>query len=640
MDGRTQTTTNRTTCWLLLALFLLAFALRIYRLDYADLSGDETWSVMVAGGSLADVVASEAGTHPPLYHLLLHFNMQLAGRSVFSIRYLSVLWSMFTLAFIKTLGQVVGGRRVGLLALAVGAISPFLIYYAQDARMYAVPTAGMAGSMTVFMVLVRQMQAGRRPTRRTWLLYALTSLIGAYSHYYAFAILLAQAAYVAYLSLSARSWSLLKPWILTWGAMGILFIPWPLRHLNFLGGKASHRFEEWNGAKFLEIVRRTSIAYGAGITLPPAERWLGWIAVGIALLGLAGLIRSRGRRAVGAALGVVLFGGFLFAWAVNPIMPFYYERYLLAAAPVFLAALATGLWFLAHTWKPAAIVAAVGILAASALSLRHFYFDETFLKGSYGRLITDLTSHARPGDIILLNNPLQQPAFDYYRPPDLPAQTLSPSLLVTEAGTDALLRDITAGYQRAWLIETGNAASFDPEHHVQQWLGQHGSRGYTRNHANGNLLYLFVLSSVGESGRHPINANINDQVLLESYSLSAPIAQAGDNLLITLHWKAIAPMERDYTVFTHLIDEGGQLWAQTDGQPGGGSLPTHVWQPGEPVEDNYAILLPGDLQPGTYTLRVGMYLWPELTRLPVVDAAVPVVDEAIVLGTIDIQTQP
>jgi len=640
MDERTRTTTTPTVRWLLLALFLLAFALRIYRLDYADLSGDETWSVMVAGGSLADVVASEAGTHPPLYHLLLHFNMQLAGRSVFSIRYLSVLWSMIALAFIKTLGQVVGGRRVGLLALAVGAISPFLIYYAQDARMYAVPTAGMAGSMTVFVILVKQILAGRRPTRRTWLLYAFTSLIGAYSHYYAFAILLAQAAYVTYLSLSARSWSQLKPWIFTWAGMGVLFLPWPLRHLNFLGGKASHRFEEWNVAKFLEIVRRTFIAYGAGITLPPADRWLGWIAVGIALLGLAGLIRSRGRRPVGAALGVVLIGGFLFAWAVNPIMPFFYERYLLAASPVFLAALAAGLWFIARAWKPAAVLATLGILTASVFSLQHYYFDENFLKGSYGRLIVDLTSRARPGDIILLNNPLQQPAFDYYRPPGLPAQTLSPLLLVTEAGTDALLSDLTTGYQRAWLIETGNAASFDPEHHVQKWLGQHGSRGYTRNHGNGNLLYLFVLSAVGEAGRYPIEANINDQVLLESYSLSAPTAKAGDSLLITLHWKAIAPIKRDYSVFTHLIDEGGQLRAQTDGQPGGGSLPTHVWQPGETVKDNYAILLPGDLQPGTYTLRVGMYLWPELTRLPVVDAAVPVVDEAVVLGTIEIQTQP
>jgi hypothetical protein len=35
------------------------------------------------------------------------------------------------------------------------------------------------------------------------------------------------------------------------------------------------------------------------------------------------------------------------------------------------------------------------------------------------------------------------------------------------------------------------------------------------------------------------------------------------------------------------------------------------------IVDHYAIAIPPGTPPGQYELRVGMYLWPDLTRLPV-----------------------
>jgi hypothetical protein len=61
----------------------------------------------------------------------------------------------------------------------------------------------------------------------------------------------------------------------------------------------------------------------------------------------------------------------------------------------------------------------------------------------------------------------------------------------------------------------------------------------------------------------------------------------------------------------------GKLVAQTDSPPLGGTAPTDTWQVGAMIIDRYAVALKPDTPPGQYELRVGMYSWPDLRRLPV-----------------------
>ena len=59
--------------WVLIAILLLAFGLRLYRLGVGSLWYDETVSVHLAAKSLSALVAHTAGDiHPPGYYVLLH----------------------------------------------------------------------------------------------------------------------------------------------------------------------------------------------------------------------------------------------------------------------------------------------------------------------------------------------------------------------------------------------------------------------------------------------------------------------------------------------------------------------------------------------------------------------------------------
>ena len=86
---------------------------------------------------------------------------------------------------------------------------------------------------------------------------------------------------------------------------------------------------------------------------------------------------------------------------------------------------------------------------------------------------------------------------------------------------------------------------------------------------------------------------------------------------VRLYWKAVAPLEADYTIFAHLLDGQGRLIAQNDHQPPGGRYPTSLWDTDEQVIDESTLLIPASTLPGQYRLAVGMYLLATGERLTV-----------------------
>lgn len=118
-----------------------------------------------------------------------------------------------------------------------------------------------------------------------------------------------------------------------------------------------------------------------------------------------------------------------------------------------------------------------------------------------------------------------------------------------------------------------------------------------------------------------LGLKVGDAISLLGYRLPAksPIA-AGSSLKVDLYWQSVAPTPGDYTAFVHLLDSSGVLRAQSDSGPRGGTYPTSVWAEGEIIVDSRTLIVPKDTPPGEYHLEVGMYEWPSLKRLPVVDA--------------------
>lgn len=125
--------------------------------------------------------------------------------------------------------------------------------------------------------------------------------------------------------------------------------------------------------------------------------------------------------------------------------------------------------------------------------------------------------------------------------------------------------------------------------------------------------------------QNPVGAGLGDRVELIGYDLAARTVEAGGEVGLVLYWRTLAPMETNYTVFTHI--ETDQIWGQQDNIPVCGKRPTVAWERGEILIDPYSIQVREDAPPGQYPLLVGMYDVATGQRLPVTDS-----DQADALG--------
>jgi 4-amino-4-deoxy-L-arabinose transferase-like glycosyltransferase len=108
---------------------------------------------------------------------------------------------------------------------------------------------------------------------------------------------------------------------------------------------------------------------------------------------------------------------------------------------------------------------------------------------------------------------------------------------------------------------------------------------------------------------NPLSINFGEQIELVGYSLSDLTPAAGELVELTLYWRGLRPVERDYVVFAHILNPTTlTIYAGSDAQPAGWTRPTSTWIPGEIVEDKHTLTVNPDTPPGIYELEIGLYL--------------------------------
>jgi hypothetical protein len=128
-----------------------------------------------------------------------------------------------------------------------------------------------------------------------------------------------------------------------------------------------------------------------------------------------------------------------------------------------------------------------------------------------------------------------------------------------------------------------------------------------------------------------VEIKLGDKVKLLGYNIEGSL-RPGDHLRLTLFWQALSKMDRDYTVFTHLVDGKDRIWGQKDNPPVDGFYPTTQWEKGEIVRDQYNLVISPDAPPGEYQIEVGMYLAETGERLDVRREEGPLPEKRILLS--------
>ncbi|NEU77228.1 hypothetical protein PI95_033260 [Hassallia byssoidea VB512170] len=174
--------------------------------------------------TLTDTINSfvvENAQHPPLYYVLSRFWAQLFGSSVAVIRSLSAIISLLVFPCIYWLClELFESSFVGWVAVALIAVSPFHVLYAQEAREYSLWT------VTILLSSATLLRAMRVETKFSWLMYAISVALGLYTFLFSVLVTIAHGVYVfvierfrftqrviAYLLASLLGFLAFTPWL-------------------------------------------------------------------------------------------------------------------------------------------------------------------------------------------------------------------------------------------------------------------------------------------------------------------------------------------------------------------------------------------------------------------------------------------
>ena len=248
--------------------------------------------------TLSTVPSSEST--PPLYYLLAWFWSQLFGTGEVGLRSLSALAGTASIPVIYMGALALGmRRRVGLIAAAMVAVSPVLIWFSQDARAYSLAFLLTALSFLFFA------RALGEPRRGTLLAWAVSSALALCTHYFAGFVVVPEAALLLLWTSERRR--VAASLIVIVAAAGVL-LPIALQqaenaHASWIAEQPLPERLERAGAKL--VGNDNGDEHGARQPGPiPLGVAAGLALVGLLMLALLGDPSERRRAGVAAAVGV------------------------------------------------------------------------------------------------------------------------------------------------------------------------------------------------------------------------------------------------------------------------------------------------------------------------------------------------
>lgn len=389
VEGATTAARERTGPLLALVL-LLATAAFALQLGHSSLFIDEVYSWQASRGSLDDLrhALQYNEVAPPLYYLLLHGWMQFAGSdSEIVLRMPSVLAGVALVASVCWLGGLVAGRRAGLIAATLAAVSPLVLLYAQQVRAYIFVM--LALTIAVAAVL----QATRDRSLR-WLLVAGGAAICSLMLHYTAVLVLAPVVV----------WLWYQPEIdLRWRIGFAAACALPLGALLPLALEQTSQGHHDGASTYASLTMFNAVRIagspfdGRATGSFMIARELGAVIVveALALLALAERFRGVRARWLIAACGAVPLAAVLVASALA--QPVALTRYTAVAVPFILVAIAA---VAVRLTRPLAALLLICTLAASGVGLLAAQRDEG--RNPDTRAAMETVAHNwRQGDVVV-----------------------------------------------------------------------------------------------------------------------------------------------------------------------------------------------------------------------------------------------
>jgi 4-amino-4-deoxy-L-arabinose transferase-like glycosyltransferase len=654
--------------WILVVLILLAFGRDIWALGGKSLWWDESLSLHRARSPMASVLTNQIiitdtitsvatkDNHPPLYFVLLWVAVRLFGQSEFALRFLSLIFAILSVPLLYATGTRLVDEWAGLAAAALGTLSPMVLWYSQEARMYMM-LAFL--SLLSFYCFVRAFLEPAEPSsarRRQWWIgaYAVASICVVLTHYLGILLIAFELAVLGVLIL--RQVRNRRALALT--VIGLLLVVLPVGIYAWSILPTDRKQPGFNYIPLFDLARDLLNSFSLGLSVDIDYWYILFVDVAFLLFLLVGffwLVRPgapRNWRTAGWLLAGYLLipvAGIHLAARVRPV--YMNSRHLILIAPAFYLLVAAGLTRWRRRSLGFALLGGLVMIAGTSYSTWNYFNEIAFDKDHHREWGAYLREHVRPGDVVVVEPPHIAELYEYYGDSGVPWVGL-PLLNSSPEETMAVLEDLSRRYDRIWLAVSRTPAWGDRKRIPKRWLDNNAFLvDHEPIHSYGSSVFITNYLPFGpQVGRlpedaQPLEVRYSPSLRLIGYRLVSS-AQPGKQVHVELFWAVDGSAPEEASVVLRLVDDEGHSWGQSDQCPFNGFYPMKQWQAGDTLRDEHELLIQPGTPPGTYQLELmlvsrpteeGCAGPPGTTLLPLTAPSHVNRGDRVLLGTVDVE---
>jgi mannosyltransferase len=397
--------------YFVLLVVLLGIGLRSFHLKYQSLWQDEAYAVLCSNQPISSIIEWQMNdSSPPLYYCLLKLWIILKNTSEFWVRSLSAITGSIFLIAIYFILKSLFNKKCALLGLCITTLSPYHIYYSQEARMYS-----LLSLLSLLIIYLYTRYFKKKDKFSLWL-YVITAIATLYTHNYGIFIVGTGFIFALLKKSENRDKRFLKAHII----ILITYLPWIFVILSQL----SNNNTAWIHNPELKNLLR-SFTYFAGRSWKlPCNFFISTYILAATLVLAIGLLYATyffafEKRAKDInylelenikATMFFFFVPFLSSFLLSYLKPIYVAgRYDIAFYPYFIALSAYGLSKIKLTRTKYILL--LVLLCSNLLILKNYFF--TFYKSNDKQLANYIFEKADNSTLLIFTD-LSATPFEYY----------------------------------------------------------------------------------------------------------------------------------------------------------------------------------------------------------------------------------
>ena len=269
------------------------------------------------------------------------------------------------------------------------------------------------------------------------------------------------------------------------------------------------------------------------------------------------------------------------------------------------------------------------VLAVTLVADNNLYFDPAFGKDDFRSVARTIQEQRQSGEPTVLVSGHMFPVYEYYdrlapevRLPDL--VTLDTQRVLGYNVANDLNRALVSK-PGAWVVLWQNDV-VDPNGFVTTILDSQAKRMLSQAFFGVQLIHYLIPAGVVFSDRpqiqHPMSVNFGNRVELLGYNLPDQPSTVDQGLALTIYWRALADLDKDYQVALRVRDTSGQFsLGSYDSRPGAYNYPTTRWKKDDVLFGKFVVPLELATPPGNMQLEVTLYSRDNTEGLDVLDQA-------------------